>query len=228
MKQRSIIVFALMTLSLGWSVQAIAQENTSHVNTSTGTFNLLASLNGYGPFALQSPSGNGSGDPKIIFGIGGRYYVGEKWAVRAILNVGSQSDGKDSDSRKSSAFALGAAIEWHCHQLYSTDIYTGAGLGYNTTSLTTPVIVDGQPSGGITSQAATTQETKYVFNSFGFTLLAGFDWYLWNGIAIGAEYSLGFASIASTTTSNGTTTTNPTTAQFGNSGGTNIHLVVSF
>src|SRR4051812_46075959 len=68
-----------------------AQNTEPKPMTSSGTWALLATLNGAGPFNLTGPSGNGANDPKIIEGIGLRYYFGDKWAIRGLASFGNRS-----------------------------------------------------------------------------------------------------------------------------------------
>jgi hypothetical protein len=58
--------------------------------------------------------------------------------------------------------------------------------------------------------------------------MAGFDWFWTRGLAIGAEYGLGFNSVSGTTTTGGTQVDNPSTTMIGFNGVGNVHLVVYF
>jgi len=232
--KKSFSYAAALLVILCITGQLYAQDNESHPNTSSGSFNLMYSLNGFGPFGVTGLSGNGANDPKIISGFGARYYLGDKFALRAMLNFGTRTDGKDSNASKATVVGIGLGAEYHCHQLYSTDIYVGGGIGYNSLSATNATSLVFKPNSGTPSPQASSESpiTKIAASAFGVTVLAGFDWYLWNGVALGAEYSLGFVSSSTTQTLADGTTQNvynlyPATA-FGISGGTNIHLVVAF
>ena len=69
-------------------------------------------------------------------------------------------------------------------------------------------------------------ETKSSGTAIGIGAVAGFDWYITNGIAIGGEYMLGFTtSSTSSTSAIGTTTDNPSITNIGISS-VSVHLVV--
>ena len=228
-KSLSVIVLAfLVMLNLGVN-RLYAQGKMPNANTSSGSTGLMFSLTGFGSFGTYGSSGNGSGDPRVAAGIGVRHYISDNIAMRGLLNLGFKSDGKDT-AKKSTLIGFGLGAEYHFHQVYSIDIYVGGGVGYNSLNSTNPVTVESIGKKGTqTIQASSGGTEKDSYGSFAVTGLFGFDWYLWSGVAIGAEYSIGYASISSThTASDGTATPMPTTSQFGISGGSNIHLIVNF
>jgi hypothetical protein len=216
------------------TLRVSAQDNDRHPITTSGSWALLGTVNGAGPFALTGPSGNGANDPKIIEGIGLRYYLADKWALRPLASFGTNSV---NDSTHSTLWGVGIGIEYHAHQLYSTDIYLSGGAGYK--SVTTKNMFLGtalsfkqqQGKQGPLDEGNTGTSGDWNANAFALTVAAGFDWYPWNGIALGAEYSLGFVTSSVTFTTNGKEqdvhSFFPAQTSVGFSGGTNIHLVVS-
>ncbi len=84
---------------------------------------------------------------------------------------------------------------------------------------------------GVNNPSQQPQADKYEYKTsgLGVSVVAGFDWYLWKGIAIGAEYSLGYASGSTKLIDkDGTEHKGGSPSNIGISGGSNIHLVVYF
>ena len=205
------------------------------INTSSGTLGFWASLNGTQTFALSGPSDNGTNDPKVIEGFGLRYYVADKWALRGLASFGTNTV---NDSTHSTLWGLGLAVEYHMHQVYSTDIYVSAGAGYksvSTKNLTLGTVLNFKAAGG---KGAPLDETPIVnpgdwhANAFGFSIAAGFEWHFLNNFAIGSEYSFGLVTSSVTRTINGTEQNQymifPAQTAVGFSGGANIHFIVTF
>ena len=224
--KRKYISLAAVFVMLCMTVKVFAQTSDPKPMTSSGTLALLASINGFGPFAVSGPSGNGSSDPRIIEGFGLRYYFADKWAIRGLVSIGHQTGvilntGESGliDTGATTLIGLGAAVEYHLHEVYSTDIYVSAGAGIKMNTFTNQ---------GTAKQAQAAIQTVDL-SAFGITAAAGFDWYPWNGIAIGAEYTLGWVTTSGTVTLvSGSKSDSPLGSGVGLSGGANVHLVVAF
>ena len=104
--------------------------------------------------------------------------------------------------------------------LYSTSPYLGAQIGYGMASASSQVKV-----------AGTDVTNKGSASVLGVSVFGGFDWFFTRGIAIGAEYALGFSSTSSSTTK-GTNASvsapSSTSIGLGLSGGANVHAIVYF
>jgi opacity protein-like surface antigen len=226
--KRKFLSFACVLSLLCLSVNSFAQDKAIKANTESGTLAFIASLNGPGTFGISGPSGNGSNDPRITEGFGLRYYFGDNWSIRGLASFANQTDGKDSAAKKTTLFGLGAAVEYHIHQLYSTDIYVSGGAGYTTINThNLGLSISFKPDQGFPTPQATTDEELSV-SAFGITVAGGFDWYLWHGVALGAEYSLGWITSSAThTLTDGTKKDVPFGSGLGISGGANIHLIVT-
>ena len=156
-----------------------------------------------------------------VFGAGGKYYLSDGLALRILLGFSNSSDG-DPDPVKSTSgktsstkYGIAAGIEMHTHDVYSISPYFGAQISFAGLSGTNTVT----PSGG------TSTETKASGTALGIGVLAGFDWYFTNALAVGGEYTLGFSTGSGSTTLAGKTTDVPSSTSFG-IGSANVHLIV--
>jgi opacity protein-like surface antigen len=225
--KRSFSFIIIAALCMLFSIHVYAQEETyPKPNNSSGSVALLFSMSGFNAFNASGPSGNGANAPIILAGFGGRYYISDGLAIRGLLNFNTSSNSDTGTAKQSSSvIGVAAGLEYHLHQVYSTDIYIGGGVGYYTGTFTN-THVDAAHAGGENPQA--NSDNVISGAAFGLTVVGGFDWYIWNGIALGAEYSFGYSSLSASNTFNGTTTDQPTSSSLGITGGGNIHVVVAF
>jgi opacity protein-like surface antigen len=210
------------------SVSRAQDENIIRPSTKAGSAAWVFSFGGLGTMSMGSmPVASitrGDGNTVPVAGIGYKYYLADDMALRATLAFSTTSSG-DEDPTKSSTgkttttnFGIGVGIEMHTRAVYSTSPYFGAQIAFGSASSDNKIT----PSGG------TSTEKKSSGSSFGIGVLAGFDWYFTRGIAVGAEYMLGFTSASSSVTTNSTTTDLPSATTIGISNGGNVHLVVHF
>jgi opacity protein-like surface antigen len=160
-----------------------------------------------------------------VVGAGYKYYLSDDMALRAMLGFSTSSDGdeaKTGGKTTNTNYGIAVGVEMHTHAVYSTSPYFGAQLGFGGASYDNK-----------TTQGSVTSETKNSGTTFGIGVLAGFDWYFTHGLAVGAEYMLGFQSMSAsktTTDATGTSTTTdlPSSSSIGISNAGNVHLVVHF
>jgi opacity protein-like surface antigen len=210
MSTRTTLCFAIALLFC--STAASAQENTTR--TSEGDRALLFSINGFGDFGVRGTvAGNlgsiSAGDSAFdastpVYGIGAKYFIAPRTALRLALGFGifSQGDGTGGIAGAgASALAISPAIELHLVQ-------SGAITGY----------VGGFASLAIrssTNGAEATAEVSRSATTVSLGVMLGVEFFPWNGISFGAEYQLGanFNSFSSTT--NGESVDLPGTVEVG-------------
>jgi hypothetical protein len=235
---RSCIKFAgALAIVLGFASATYAQDAAATDNvirplTKSGSAAMLFTLGGFGTFGVAAPviatapNGSNFGGGNTASGAGLRYFFADDMALRVLIAFGSTSTGADSltsGAVSTLLFGIGAGVEWHMRPLYSTSPYIGVQIGFVSASQTTTNRVP-NTSGG------KDVDTKISASQFNAALLAGFDWFFTRGIAIGAEYQLGFATTSSSTTVAGTTANNPSTTGIGIglASGASVHAVVYF
>ncbi|MEI8133943.1 MAG: hypothetical protein WCH46_02550 [bacterium] len=222
MSRISKFLFTVMVIA-GFATVSLAQDeaNMPKPNTKAGSAAWMFTVNGLGDFGLNGFGLGPNGFP--VVGAGWKWYFSDDMAIRAMLGLATNSSG-DADVTKSTngknsttAFGLAVAVEMHTHTVYSTSPYFGAQLMFSSGSTTNTKTVSN-----------TSTETKSSAGLFGIGALAGFDWYFTRGLAVGAEYMLGFSSASASSTSAGTTTDAPSSTSIGINYGGNVHLVVHF
>ncbi len=228
MKYKTIAVATLL-LVIGMtsfaSAQQVTKDNTPLVKQGSAAF--LFGVSGLDNFGLYGPLDDGTASPVIRESAGMKYFFADRMALKFAGTFGTASTGPDSARQTTSTYGLSVGLEWHCHDLYSLSPYLGANLGFKTSSMPTVTQVGkAQGKGGNTIQATGANKTSET--GFGGAIEAGFDWFVLPSIALGSEYSLGFSSVSSSVTTNGTEVTQPGAFDFGIIGGYNVHLVVYF
>ncbi|MEP7235729.1 MAG: OmpW family outer membrane protein [Ignavibacteriota bacterium] len=186
---------------IGIARVSFAQEdaNMPHPLTKSGSAAFLFNLAGIGTFGLgtepigtatQMVTQNGvtfTANNQTIGGLGLKYYIADDMALKVLLAFGTTSNG-DTATRafSTSQFGIAAIFEYHMRPLYSTSPYIGGGVRFGTASQT--------------AASGTTSEVKASGTVLNIGIVAGFDWFFTKGIAIGAEYGLGFTTWSSSTT----------------------------
>jgi hypothetical protein len=220
-----LVVASLVSLSRAQDDDKIIRPSTK-AGSAAWEFS-FAGLSTLGMASMPIASVNEGGTPVGVVGAGYKYYLSDDMALRAMLGFSTSSDG-DEDVTKSASgkttntsYGIAVGVEMHTHAVYSTSPYFGAQLAFGGASTDNK-----RTSGGNTT------ENKGSGTTFGIGVLAGFDWYFTHGLAVGAEYMLGFNSMSSsTTTSSGSTSTTtdaPSSTAIGISNAGNVHLVVHF
>lgn len=208
-------VLALLMVA-GLATLSMAQDNDDSPRpiTKSGSAAWIFSINGLGDFGV---GGNDiqTGDSDPVLAAGFRTFISDGLALRALLGFSTTSSGEKSDpsgAQSSTALGIAAGVEVHTGPLYSISPYFGGQVSFGM-------------SGDKTETESNTNESSH--SQFGIAALAGFDWYFTKGIFLGAEYTLGFASTSSSTTSGGTTNDAPSSSTIGIGSG-NVHLGVHF
>ncbi|MBS1904648.1 MAG: outer membrane beta-barrel protein [Bacteroidetes bacterium] len=232
-----------IALTITSSARAQDQSQSIRPITTKGTMAMEFAFGGLSSMQMGAvdlaqiflPSqGEGGSTQTYLAAAGVKYYIADELALRGLLAFSTSTSG-DPDPTKSSngkdvqtLFGIGVGVEMHTHPVYAVSPYFGAQLTFATSGLTnTKNQVDRADSKDASTLATTTVETKSSGNGIGIGLLAGFDWYVTHGIAIGAEYTLGFSTSSTSETVSGTTTDYPSTTMIGIASG-NIHMLVHF
>lgn len=224
------LIVALVFIA-GFATASFAQDEAKmpHPDTKAGSAAWMFEIGGLGPFGMDAlyiasfdvtsivdaPVTPGS---FIVLGAGGKYYFSDDLALKAILGFSTSSTGdpdpaKDPNGKTTlTMYGIVAGIEVHTHAVYSTSPYVGAQISFAGLS-------------GKTTVTGQTSENSGSGSAFGIGAVAGFDWYVTNGIAIGGEYMLGFSKSSLSSTSGGTTTDLPSHTNIGISSAS-AHLVV--
>jgi hypothetical protein len=204
-------------LVAGFAATSFAQgeDNITRPITKSGSMGLMFDIAGFGSFGLNGMFIGQSDVDDIdtkIYGVGAKYYISDNKAIRLLLAFSSHSGGEPSGQTvtSSSTFGIAAQYEMHVGPLYSTSPYFGGGVSFASTSASST------PSGGTKSTTS--------YSQFGVSAVAGFDWYFTRGLALGAEYHLGYFGNSESHDPTQGDTASPST--FGLGGGAEVHLVV--
>jgi len=225
---------------LGAAVIVLGLANAAHAQTEpadiirpltkAGSAAFLFTLGGFGTFNVGAPpvgTVTNGGVAVTVAGAGMKYFISDDLALRVLLAFGNTSSGADSLATGKvvgTNFGIGAAIEYHFRPLYSTSPYVGGGVNFAMGNQTT------------TRKVGTAdQDTKISGTQLGVGVFAGFDWFFTRGLAIGAEYGLGFTTNSASTTvpngSGGTTTIDSPSSSaitLALNGSASVHAVVYF
>ena len=210
------LAFAVLLL-VGYAGVTFAQTTESDMArplTKSGSAAWVFSINGLGNFGIGGFAI--SDGPALSAGF--KYFLADELALRAMLGFNSASTGNtDSAGGKHAVtgIGIGVGIEMHTRALYSTSPYFGAMVTYGTSS----------DNRTFKAEASNDKNSR---STFGIGVMAGFDWFFTKGLAVGAEYNLGFSSSSSSHTSGTVTTDNAGASNIGIGQGGNVHLVVYF
>ncbi|HVK37343.1 MAG TPA: hypothetical protein VNA88_02340 [Candidatus Kapabacteria bacterium] len=207
MKQLPAIIGGLLL----FCATATAQEHSPR--TAEGDRALLFSINGFGDFGVRGAvaatvgasavGDSGIGGATPIYGIGAKYFVAPRTALRASFGLGVSTRASDSGGgggASSMALAIAPALEYHVVQSGPLTGYVGGFASYATRS---------SGSGGETSEYST------AATSISIGAMLGVEFFAWSVLSLGAEYQLGARFNSSSTTSAGTTTDAPGTTEVG-------------
>ena len=206
---RSLAVLAVV---VGFTGSAFAQDNNDIIRpiTKQGSAAFIMTINGLGTFGLSAPP-LGPGLSNAGFGM--KYFMADDVALRFLLGLNMNTTSPDQgDDMKETGFGLGVGAEYHFRPLYSTSPYIGGQIGFQSSS--------SENMNGLDESSRT---------HLSIAALAGFNWFFTRGIAVGAEYSLGFTSTSgSNTPAGGEAADIPGTSMIGLAGVGNVNLVVYF
>jgi len=212
------VVAAIATVSY-----AQDETNMARPLTKSGSAAFVFNLGGIGAFGLASQpisqTQNNLFTNAPIAGAGMKYFIADDLALKVLLAFGTTSNGDTSSVTHltTTTFGIGAGVEYHMRPLYSTSPYIGAGIKFATSSQTT----------GTNSST----QIKTSGSEFNIGVFAGFDWFFTKGLALGAEYGLGFTSNSSSSSTGGKddgTKPSPSAIVLGLVGSGSLHLIVYF
>lgn len=193
---RSLTKFFAFVLVAGFALSAFAQDESNIIRpiTKSGSAAFVFNVSGLGAFGPAAP-GIGTVAGQLISGAGVKYYLSDDLAAKVLLAFGTTDNGVDADKGtniSSTQLGLGAIIEVHFGPLYSTSPYAGGGIHFASGSSTSKTSVGGTAT---ESSSSGTQITIMA--------VAGFDWFFTRGIAIGAEWGLGYTMNSSSSETTG-------------------------
>jgi len=226
MRKLSHILFTGLIL-MSFTVSTRAQDDKGiKPITKSGSAAFIFSMSGFDNFGLGGPAFAVPGETGYIFHTGAKSFISDDLAIRAMLSFSSYNNGNDNEVEKSSEIGIGVGIEKHLPAISSISPYIGGEIGFVSSSIESAhdINVDGtnssqQPQGNY----------KLSGSTIAINAIAGFDWFLFRGIAIGGEFALGFKTSSSTNTfTDGSTSDGPSPNAFGITDGSNIHLAVYF
>jgi opacity protein-like surface antigen len=218
----ALVLVALLVVSVTYAGDSIVPK------TKAGNKALLFTLGGLANLGAGSYGG----------GIGGKYYFSNNWAGR--LGIGfstststeknplspTPADQKGERDETSTSFTVTPGVLYTVAISGPVNAYVGAQILFVSNSTSADGI------GGSGFDADSKVETSST--NFGAGLILGVEWFPWENISFGAEYTLGFLSGSGDTEStvNGTSTKSdaPSTTSIGTSAvnGANLTLSVFF
>jgi len=212
-------VLALLMVA-GLATISMAQDNDDITRpiTKSGSMAFVFNLGGIGTFGL-APQAIGSvnmgSTGSTVTGAGVKWYISDNQAIKILLGLSMTDDGNDpanTTNVSGSMFGIGAQYEYHFGPLYSTSPYVGGGISFASGSTTS------ENSAGKTSQSGT---------NINIAAVGGFDWFFTKGLALGAQYSLGY-SMNSMSSDPAPATDYPTSSTIGIAGGGSVHFLAYF
>jgi outer membrane protein with beta-barrel domain len=226
-------LFAAFILVAGFALSAFAQDESNIIRpiTKSGSaafvFN-ISGLGAFGPAAQPIGTVSDGSTSQAVAGAGLKYYLSDDLAAKILLAFAMTDNGIDADKGTNitaTQLGIGAIIEVHFGPLYSTSPYAGGGIHFASGSATSKATV-----------GSTTTESSASGTQITIMGVAGFDWFFTRGIAIGAEWGLGYTMNSSSSKVAGTSTDGPSptsigigmTGTNGISGSGSVHAVVYF
>ena len=204
----------------GLATVSLAQDNDDMARplTKSGSMAFMFNLGGIGTFGL-SPQAIGSVNMGTtggtVTGAGVKWYIADNQAIKILLGLSMSDDGNDASQTtnvSSSMIGIGAQYEYHFGPLYSTSPYIGGGISF---------------ASGSTTNKTSAAETSQSGTNINIGAVGGFDWYFTKGLALGAQYMLGY-SMNSMSSDPAPASDYPTSSTIGISGGGSVHILAHF
>lgn len=220
---KATLNFVALVLLLGtFAYSASAQEKETRVRNKEGNFAVEFDLGGFGTFDV-----NGGPDAPV-YSISARQFISDNLALLAGVGFSSSSDLTDTTGSSQSFYSVSVGVQKHWPlYTHNTSFYGQFAIGYGGGSSTTTQTPDGI-SDIQNQQAVTDSQTKHSFSVFSAGLAAGFDWYIWDGIALGSSYGLYFSSVGSSDETSTNTHDNPSSTSIGISTQGAVHMLIAF
>ena len=215
----ALVLVALFVVSVTYAGDAVVPK------TKAGNKALLFTFGGLSNLGAGSFGG----------GIGGKYYFADKWAGRLGIGFSTSTEttknpaatvppGQKSErDETATSFSVAPGVLYTLATTGSVNAYAGLQVLFVTSSTS-----EDDPGFDADSKVETSS------TGFGAGLILGVEWFPWENISFGAEYTFGFLSESSdrTVTVNGSSnkTDGPSTTSFGTSAvnGANLTLSVFF
>jgi hypothetical protein len=230
------ILFAVV-LTAWISSKSIAQETSTGNHPITTARSIALEFDFGGLNTLSMPGvliasflfpGEGTSDAIPLYGAGIKYYLSDGLALRGMVGFSTNTSGVDTLSPGKTTgtfYGIGVGIEMHTHPVYAVSPYFGAQVIYASGSSENSKPL-GEKAGGKSSiLATTTTDTKRSATGFGVGVMAGFDWYVFDAVAIGGEYELSFVTASGSSTTDSKKTDAPSASGIG-IGSANVHLLI--
>jgi len=216
MKKKIYSITILIVLLFAAGTSSAQQNDAIAPITVKGSAAAQLFVQGMAPFQVSS------------FGVGGKYFLADGFALRAGVSFNSRSY---ADSLSSTGFGINVGFESHCRPLYAISPYWGASIGFDhgkITDTTAGTIILASKKSGVNSQATNPVVSTTSSSGFGVSVLAGFDWFIFKNIALGSELSFGISTNSSSTTIGSTTVDNPASTYIGFSPMGSVHVLIYF
>jgi hypothetical protein len=212
----ALVLVALLVVSVTYAGDTVVPK------TKAGNKAVLFTLGGLANLGAGTYGG----------GIGGKYYFADKWAGRLGIGFTTSTEttknpastvpaGQKSErDQTSTTFTVAPAVLYTLATTGAVNAYTGAQIYFVSSTTSTD-----DPGFDADSKVETSS------TGFGAGLLLGVEWFPWENISFGAEYTFGFLTESGdrTNTVNGTSTKSdgPSTTSIGTAAVNGANLTVS-
>ena len=217
------VAVALLLCVLAYS--ANAQEKETRVRNNEGNFAVEFGLGGFGTFNVNG------GPNSPFYSVSARKFISDNFALLAAVGFSSSSDLTDTTGSSNTGYSISVGVQKHWPLFsHNTSFYVQGAIGYGGGSMTSTGY---EPPENINfneqnAQAVTSSQTKSTYSGFSAGVGAGFDWYIWDGIALGASSGLYFGSSSSSEETSTETTDNPSSTSIGISTQSGVHMLIAF
>jgi opacity protein-like surface antigen len=195
-----IVTHSVFAQDAGGTVNRASQKGLLFTLAGLGDFGVSGSLLG-----VAVP--NGASSQKMA-GLGMKFYLSQKWAIRGSLHLGLVQTQMQSSSGtlKSTVTTIGFApgVEYHFITTKAVTAYFGGAAAFGLYNSSSPADVFGSP------YTTTVKGTVYSL-----ALLFGAEFFLADNISLGAEYQLGANYTTGNTVSGSYTQDAPKTLSLG-------------
>ncbi len=182
----------MLAIVIGFAGNAAAQggdEKIIRPITKQGSAAFMFTMQGWDYFGLNS---NPLAEALSNAGFGMKYFMSDNLALRILVAILMRTTAPpEGDDATINGFGVGVGAEYHFPPLYSTSPYIGAQLGFESESSENQ---GGNTEAAMQSASSTFPSKESSETAISFHVLAGFNWFCTEAIAIGAEYSLGLTT----------------------------------
>lgn len=217
----NFVVAVLLLCVVAYS--ANAQEKPTRVRNNEGDFAVEFDLGGFGTFDV-----NGGPDAPV-YSVAARKFISDNLAILAGVGFASESDLTDTTGSSNSFYSVSVGVQKHWPlYTHNTSFYGQFAVGYGGGSMTTTQSPDINITGGQDPQDLTASQSKSSYSVISVGVAAGFDWYIWDGIALGTSYGLYYNSVSTSQETSVGTTDSPSSSFIGISTQGAVHMLIAF